>query len=221
MENEIDGLDNEEYSTIQSWVTAKVDDWNDHWRQNYENSFEEYKTRQSERSTLISPALQQAVESSVAEIEEATFGRGAFFTIRDDIKFPQADPTSPEEAQMMAAQADMLNQEKLKIAYLRDKLRENFNKGKIRKSVGECLINAAVYGTGIAEVVVDVMNDVKPAERTIEGMTTQGVENEEKTIVTLRPIQPQNFKIDPMATSVEDSIGVAIDEFVSPHKITE
>ena len=132
MEDEIDSLANEEYSTIESWVIAQVDDWNEHWRQNYENSFEEYyrlwrgiwaeedKTRQSERSTLISPALQQAVESSVAEIEEATFGRGAFFTIRDDIKFPQSDPTSPEEAQMMAAQAEMINQEKLKIAYLRD-----------------------------------------------------------------------------------------------------
>ena len=37
---------------------------------------EEDKANQSERT--ISPALQQAVESSVAEIEEATFGRGAF-----------------------------------------------------------------------------------------------------------------------------------------------
>ena len=233
MEDEIDSLANEEYSTIESWVIAQVDDWNEHWRQNYENSFEEYyrlwrgiwaeedKTRQSERSTLISPALQQAVESSVAEIEEATFGRGAFFTIRDDIKFPQGEPASPEEAQMMTAQADMLNQEKLKIAYLRDKLGENFNQAKVRKSVGECLMNAAVYGTGIAEIVVDVMNDVKPAERTIDGMTTQGVQTDEKTIVKLRPIQPQNFKIDPMATSIEDSLGVAIDEFVSPHKITQ
>ena len=233
MAEELEGLTEEEFSSIDSWVIAQVDDWNDHYRQNYEKAFEEYyrlwrgiwaeedKTRQSERSTLISPALQQAVESSVAEIEEATFGRGAFFNIRDDIKFPDSEPTSPEEAQMLQAKADQLNQEKLKIQYLRDKLSENFNKAKIRKAVGECLLNSAVYGTGIAEIVVDVINDVKPSEQVVDGMTMQGVENDEKTIVKLRPIQPQNFKIDPLASSIEDSLGVAIDEFVSPHKITQ
>ena len=41
--------------------------------------------RKSERSRIISPALQQAVESSVAEIEEATFGRGKYFSITDDM----------------------------------------------------------------------------------------------------------------------------------------
>ena len=39
----------------------------------------------SERSKIISPALQQAVESSVAELEEATFGRGKWFDIKDDV----------------------------------------------------------------------------------------------------------------------------------------
>ena len=33
------------------------------------------------RSSIISPALQQAVESNVAELEEATFGRGKWFDI--------------------------------------------------------------------------------------------------------------------------------------------
>ena len=51
--------------------------WRGHWAS-------EDKTRQSERSKIISPALQQAVESSVAELEEATFGRGKWFDIRDD-----------------------------------------------------------------------------------------------------------------------------------------
>ena len=41
--------------------------------------------RASERSRIISPALQQAVESNVAELEEATFGRGKFFDIADDL----------------------------------------------------------------------------------------------------------------------------------------
>ena len=48
----------------------------------------EDKTRQTERSKIISPALQQAVESSVAELEEATFGRGKWFDIEDDVSGP-------------------------------------------------------------------------------------------------------------------------------------
>mgnify|MGYP000323508868 CR=1 FL=1 len=70
--------------------------WRDHFEANYSQKFDEYyrlwrgiwanedKTRDSERSRIIAPALQQAVESSVAELEEATFGRGKWFDISDD-----------------------------------------------------------------------------------------------------------------------------------------
>ena len=70
--------------TLESWVIEKCEKWREHYNSNYETRFEEYyrlwrgqfnpadKTRASERSEIISPALQQAVESSVAEVEEAT-----------------------------------------------------------------------------------------------------------------------------------------------------
>ena len=73
---------------LENWVMAKCDSWRDHYESNYAERFEEFyrlwrgiwaaedMERKSERSRIISPALQQAVESSVAEIEEATFGRG-------------------------------------------------------------------------------------------------------------------------------------------------
>ena len=218
--------------TIDSWVNDKVSTWGDHWKTNYEESFEEYyrlwrgiwanedKTRASERSRLISPALQQAVESSVAEIEEATFGRGAFFTIRDDIKPPEGAPATEEEAMVLQQAQAKVAQDKLKISYLTSKLNQDFTKARIRKSVGEVLLNSAIYGTGIAEIVIDTVPDLKPMEmQNSEGMFEQGVAEGEKTLVTMRPIQPQNFKIDPLATSIEDSIGVAIEEFVSPHSI--
>ena len=32
---------------------------------------------------------------------------------------------------------------------------------------------------------------------------------------------PQNFLIDPVATSIEDALGCAVDEFVSTHKVQE
>tara|TARA_R110000824_G_scaffold159471_1_gene333857 strand:+ start:3782 stop:5824 length:2043 start_codon:yes stop_codon:yes gene_type:complete len=200
-----------ESESLEGWVIAKCDKWREHYNSNYETKFEEYydlwrgrfnpdnRTRGSERSEIVSPALQQAVESSVAEIEEATFGRGDFFTIRDDMR----DPDSQD------------------IAYLRKKLNEDFRKHKIRKQVGECLINSAVYGTGIAEIVMDMDTELAPATQPMPDGSMQafGVNETERMVVKLRPILPQNFLIDPIATTVEDSIGVAIDEYVSPHTI--
>jgi hypothetical protein len=195
--------------TLESWVMEKCREWRDHYESNYETKFDEYyrlwrgifssedRNRDSERSQIISPALQQAVESSVAEIEEATFGRGKFFDIKDDDQQPQD------------------------VAYLRDQLTKDFKKNKVRKAVGECLINAAVYGTGIAELVLEERKEMRPASRpTMDGQLQEvGVEMFDRTVCKLRSVQPQNFLIDPVATSVDDSIGVAIDEFVPVHQV--
>jgi hypothetical protein len=196
--------------TLESWVMEKCREWRDHYESNYETKFDEYyrlwrgifssedRNRDSERSQIISPALQQAVESSVAEIEEATFGRGKFFDIKDD------DDQQPQD-----------------VAYLREQLTKDFKKNKVRKAVGECLINAAVYGTGIAELVLEERKEMRPASRpTMDGQLQEvGVEMFDRTVCKLRSVQPQNFLIDPVATSVDDSIGVAIDEFVPVHQV--
>ena len=102
---------------LSSWVMTQVSEWRNHYEQNYEDKFKEYyriwrgiydpndKTRASERSQIISPATSQAIESSVAEIEEATFGRGRFFDIRDDIEIPNpSENMTEEQAQMFQAQ---------------------------------------------------------------------------------------------------------------------
>ena len=199
--------------SLDEWVQHKVDSWRDHFEANYSEKFDEYyrlwrgiwaeedKTRESERSRIISPALQQAVESSVAEMEEATFGRGQWFDIRDDYQ----------------------DQEPQDITYLKRQLTYDFKKNKIRKSVAECLINAAVFGTGVAEVVLEEVKEMKPATQPImDGqMQAVGVEISERTVVKLRPVMPQNFLIDPVATSVDEALGVAIDEFVSRHLIEQ
>jgi len=217
---------------LSSWVMTQVSDWRNHYEQNYEETFKEYyriwrgvydpndKTRASERSKIISPATSQAIESSVAEIEEATFGRGRFFDIRDDIEIPNP-PANMNEQQAAMLQAEMQQKQtdKMKIKYLRDKLTEDFQKQKIRKDIGEVLLNAAVFGTGIAEVVIDLQNEIKPATRPYGGMMAQGTEEEEKTVVKLKAVLPQNFLIQPEATDIESSLGVAIDEDVSPHSI--
>ena len=199
--------------TLESWVMAKCRDWRDHYETNYEKKFDEYyrlwrgiyssedRNRESERSQIISPALQQAVESSVAEIEEATFGRGRFFDMKDDI-------------------SDQENQD---IVYLREKLLEDFKANKIRKGVAECLVNSAVFGTGIAEIVLEEIKEMKPATQPIMDGQLQavGVNISDRTVVKLRPVLPQNFLIDPVAVDVDSALGVAIDEFVSPHAIEQ
>ena len=199
--------------SVEDWVMAKCDTWRDHYEANYAQKFDEYyrlwrgiwssgdMERKSERSRIISPALQQAVESSVAEIEEATFGRGRFFDVTDDIG----------------------DRERQDISFLRNKLHEDFDKAQVRKAVGECLINSAVYGTGVAEVVLEEVKEMAPATQPVMGGDLQavGVNIKDRTMVKLRPVMPQNFLIDPIATSIDDALGVAVDEFVSKHLVEQ
>ena len=46
-----------------------------------------------------------------------------------------------------------------------------------------------------------------------------GVNITDRVKVKLRPVLPQNFLIDPVATSVDEALGVCIDEFVSRHQV--
>ena len=198
---------------LEDWVMYKVEDWREFFDTNYDQKFNEYyrlwrgiwadddKTRESERSKIVSPALLQAVENNVADIEEATFGRGKFFDIQDD----------------------MGDSDRSDVRFLREALSQEFTKNKIRKAVGECLINAAVYGTGIGEIVLEKKKEMVPAtEPVMDGaMTAVGVNIRDRTVVKLRPIQPHNFLIDPVATSIDTAVGVAVDEFVSSHLVEQ
>jgi len=197
--------------SLEEWVMTKCENWRDHYESNYEQRFEEYyrlwrgqwdpadSERASERSRIISPALQQAVESNVAELEEATFGRGKWFDITDDNN----------------------DQERQDILYLRKKLTEDFESCKVRKAVAECLINAAVFGTGIGEITLEEIKEMAPATQPVMDGQLQaiGVNITDRVVVKLKPVLPQNFLIDPVATSVEDAMGVAVDEFVSKHSV--
>lgn len=197
--------------TVEDWVINKCEDWRDYYESNYEARFEEYyrlwrgiwdpsdSERRSERSRIISPALQQAVESNVAELEEATFGRGKWFDVSDNLG----------------------DTERQDVLFLRNKLTEDFENCMIRKSVAECLINAAVFGTGVGEIVIEEMKEMAPATQPIMDGDLQavGVSIQERVKVKLKPVLPQNFLIDPVATNIDDALGVCIDEFVSRHQV--
>jgi hypothetical protein len=87
--------------------------------------------------------------------------------------------------------------------------------------VAECLINAAVFGTGVGEIIIEEMKEMAPATQPIMGGDLQavGVNITDRVKVKLKPVLPQNFLIDPVATSVDDAMGVAVDEFVSLHQV--
>jgi hypothetical protein len=89
--------------------------------------------------------------------------------------------------------------------------------------VAECLINAAVFGTGIAEIVLEEEKEMKPATQPVMGgeLTAVGVNIQDRTCVKLRPVMPQNFLIDPVATDIESALGCAVDEFVSAHSVEQ
>ena len=207
--------ENEMYTKIslKDWISDKCMMWRDHYQSNYQETHDEYyriwrgiwdksdSMRDSERSKLISPATQQAVESAVAEIEEATFGRGKFFDIKDD--FQDNNPAD--------------------VAIIRNQLEEDMNFSKARSSIAECLLNSAIFGTGIGELILDEVTELKTASQPQPemGLTAVGVEKRERVLVKIDPIMPQNFLIDPLATNVDDALGVAIEKMVSMHSIQQ
>ena len=198
-------------NSLEGWVIDKVNSWRDHYEANYKEQFDEYyrlwrgqwakedSMRNSERSKIISPALQQAVESSVAEVEEATFGRGKWFDIKDDYA----------------------DQQRGDIQVMRNLLQEDFDYCKTRKNIAECILNAAIFGTGVGEIVLDEVKYRRPATEPVMDGTAMavGIRESDRTVVKLRPVLPQNFLIDPIATSIEEAQGVAIDEFVPLHSV--
>ena len=208
-----DQVDGANKGDLAQWVIGKCEDWRDNYESNYSAKHDEYyrlwrnvwapedKDRKSERSQLIAPALSQAVESNVAEVEEATFGRGKIFEIKDNFG----------------------DQETKDAMYLRNKLHEDFANTRVRSAISEALLNAAIYGTGVAEITIEEQRQHVPATRpTLDGaMQEFGVTTTYRPVVKMNPVQPKNFLIDPAADSIEQALGCAIDEYVPRHVVEE
>ncbi len=202
------------YNQLAGWVLGQCEDWRNHRDTNYLEDWLAYErlwrgiwsgedtTRDSERAKIVTPALQQAIETHVAEIEEAVFGRGEkFFDISDNFA----------------------DQQRIDVEQVKNQLTEDFKKNKVRKSISDIVLLSAVYGTGIGEITLEEKTDLAPAMRPIVemGLTAVGVEEKQRFAVALKPINPRNFLIDPNAAAIEDSLGVAIEEFVPLHKVVQ
>lgn len=185
------------------WVTSRVRHGREVRDSQYATRWEEYtrlwrgfwapddKNTNSERSRIITPALQQAVEMTAAEMEEATFGRTAWFDVTDDIQDEQKDDS---------------------IAY-RDQLLEDFELDGVADAVSKTFLLGCLYGTGIAKINVAKVTEMV--------FTPDGPEKTSRISVTLEAIRPDEFVIDPSATSIDNALYCA-HEIVKPlHSIKE
>jgi hypothetical protein len=216
-------------SDLTSWVVSKVDDWEQTRNNNYSRRWAEYyrlwrgewaaedKTRQVERSQLIAPALQQAIEASVAEMQESIFHRKRWFDLEEDVyetnqfkamsKIKDAGG-GPEQAIEAAKKS---NEE---LEQLTDQLVEDFTAAGVDESIGEILLNGALYGTGIGKVTVEKKKERYPTE---DG----SYETREFIQVGLVAVDPNEFVIDTAATRIDNALGMAHVYFVPRHEVLQ
>ena len=160
----------------------------------------EDKHRKSERSQHISPALSQAVESIVAEVEEAVFGAGHFFDV---------DKTLSE-------------QDRVAVQQMRDLLFEDMEKADIQTALVEIVLNGAIYGTGIGKIVIETVKNKYITPKPVDGMpdvVEAGREEDEEVVVRLVPVHNFEFIIDDSAKNLTDAMGMVHVTIVPMHKV--
>lgn len=194
-----------------SWVVGLLEPWRDHRDQDFKENWDEYyriyrgkhaeqdKTRKSERSTLINPATQQQVEMSVAEQEEATFGRGVWFDIDDDVQ----------------------DEDKQDALMTRTLLMEDLKMENTEGVISETFLLGAIYGTGISKCIVDQKTEMKAISQAVQESIYGEWQESVRPVVRWVAVPPNEFIIDPIAKTPEDGYGCA-HEFVTPkHGIIE
>jgi hypothetical protein len=197
------------------YITSHCDRWRDFKETNYEAMWDSYerlyygiwsdedKTRDSERSKIISPAIRQAVENKTSEIIEATTGRGEFFDMTDNV---QDENGTNVDVEMVKRQ-----------------LHEDLKKYKVDKNWSEVNRNAEIYGAGFAEIQLKDVVEYVPTTQPIPGMQAAaiGVTEKNVTAVFIKSIHPRNMLWDPNSDSIEDGLGVAVEEYTSLFKVVK
>jgi len=188
-------------SGLGSWVLDEMTAMEDTRDTNYSTRWSQYERlwrgiwsqsdvqRKSERSKLISPALSHAIESLVAEIEEAVFGTGRFFDV---------DPDTRDE-------------DKANMSIMRDLLYNDMLSADIKSSISEIILNGAIYGTGIGKIVVDTVQNRYITAKPVNGLPEvmeAGATGEEEVVIRLVSVSPKEFVIDSSSKNLVDAKGM-------------
>jgi hypothetical protein len=196
-----------------AFITDHCDRWREHRDNNYQAKWDEYerlyygvwsdedKTRESERSRLVSPAIRQAVENKTSEIIEATTGRGEFFELDDDAADPQT----------------------MDVELVKRQLHDDLKKDKVDKVWSEVNRNAEIFGLGVAEIQIKSTVELQPAMQPMPDGTSAavGVIEIDRISVPVKSVHPRNFVWDPNSETVDDSLGVAVEEYTSLFKVVK
>lgn len=197
-------------AALVGWIMQRVNLWEEFRERGYGRIWAQYwrlwrgkwdtqdQNRESERSRVITPALAQAIEASVAEVEEAVFAKDVWFDI---------DERKTQQQQQLTALLE------------RDQLLDDMAVVNVKGAVSESVLNAAIFGTGIVQVNVEVVNHNKP----IRNSRTQKLERsqQEHVRVTAESIRPDEFIPDPAGKTVSDMLGCAVKRVKPVHAVLE
>ncbi len=138
---------------LTGFVMGKVTPWEDHRNRGWERKWKEYwrlwrgfwhtddRTRQSERSRLIAPALAQAIDASAAEVETILLERSDWIDLSDDVQ----------------------DQDSSDIEASRNSLLEDMDRVGTKDVISDVILNAAIFGTGIMKLNVVIVEDLSLA----------------------------------------------------------
>lgn len=201
-------------TALAGYITGLVDEWVRYRDSNYEQKWSEYyrlyrgiwvaedKNRRSERSRIVTPGTQDAVESTVAAFEEAVFSNKVWFDLEDDVD----------------------DQDLLDMFVLREHLREDLDAAEVPAAISQVFLLGAVYGTGIAKIVPEEISERRV--RLIESDAGPAAVRYEinKIRCFVDPVLPQQFAIDPAVTlsgtaGINQGLGVAHIIPVPKHRI--
>ena len=192
-------------SALAGYIVERVKRWRDTRNANYKQNWDRYyaiwrgqwtqdlKTKQAERSRIICPATQQAVDQTVSEMVEATFGRGNWLDI-DDI----------EKGTEPVAQI------------VHDNLMADLEYYRVQSSIVDTYYNGAIYGTGISKRIIDKMQEY---DYTQDDMGMLRDVPKSRYCVKWEAVPPYNFVIDTAATCIEEAHGVAHETIRPQHEI--
>lgn len=147
------------------------------------------KTREGERSRLVSPALAAAIEGVSATIEDAIFSRENWFDTLDDVA----------------------DEQKQDIMVLHRRLKEDLEIAGAPDAIAKIVLNGCLYGTGIGKVNI--------TKREIRSFIKGQVRKEFRPLVTLEPIPPWEFVIDSQARDITSAYFCAHETHVPKNKV--
>lgn len=202
VEQTTDAPDTATGSELLSWVKARVDRWREFRDSQHKDKWDEFyriwrgihvdsdKTRKSERAKIITPASMQAIDSTVAEIEEAVFGREQWFDILEDVG-EAVDKGQVDE-----------------LIRARDRLMEKLEQYGVPTEMAKAFLIGAIFGTGIGKVVVDEKEvEYTPGEKTKE------------VCVEMVALEPYEFIPDPTTGNLDKMLGMAHETVTPLHEV--